>query len=146
MTDEKQSRYDRYFMDVAVRTAELSHAKKRKVGCVIVKDNRICSIGFNGQPEGFPNECEYTDENGDLKTYDTVIHAEANAIYWCAKTNIMTSDATAYVTLSPCKHCALALIQSGVRRVVYLEEYWNREKTGLDLLRDCGVKVEKLEQ
>lgn len=118
---------------------------KEKVGCVIVKDNRICSIGFNGQPSGFPNVCEYTDENGELKTYDTVIHAEASAIYWCAKTNTMTDGATAFITLSPCKQCALVLIQAGIKRVVYCEDYWNPNKDGLDLLRKSGIAVEKLD-
>ena len=141
----KQDRYDRYFMDVARRTAEMSYAVKKKVGCVITRDNHIIATGWNGQPSGFDNGCEYVDGNGDLKTLDTVIHAEANAMYWCAKTEIMTQGATAYVTLSPCKHCALGLIQSGIRRVVYGEMYWNEDKTGLDLLEKSGIELEKLE-
>jgi dCMP deaminase len=131
-------------MDIACRTAELSHAIKKKVGCVIARNGRIISIGFNGTPAGFDNTCEYTDENGELKTKDTVIHAEANALYWCARTEIITEGATCYVTLSPCKHCALGLIQSGVSRVVYEEEYWNNDKTGLELLKKAGVTVEKI--
>lgn len=140
----KQGRYDRYFMDIARRTAEMSYAEKRKVGCVIVRDNHIIAAGWNGQVAGMPNECEYADGNGELKTCDTVVHAEANALYWCAKTEIITEGATVYTTLSPCKHCSLGLIQSGVKRVVYAEEYWNPDKTGLDLLRKAGVKTEKL--
>lgn len=139
-----QIKLDQYFMDIARRTAELSHAIKKKVGCVIARDGRIISIGFNGTPAGFDNCCEYTDENGELKTKDTVIHAEANALYWCAKTEIITEDATCYVTLSPCKHCALGLIQSGISRVVYEEEYWNTDKTGLELLKKAGVVVEQI--
>lgn len=142
----KQAKYDRFFMDVAKRAAEMSYATKKKVGCVITRDNHIIASGWNGQPAGFPNSCEYVDQNGDLKTEDTVIHAEANALYWCAKTEIMTEGATAYITLSPCKHCALGLIQSGIKRVVYGEEYWNREKSGVRLLEDAGMKVERLEQ
>ena len=141
----KQDRYDRYFMDVARRTAEMSYAVKKKVGCVITRDNHIIATGWNGQPSGFDNGCEHVDGNGDLKTLDTVIHAEANAMYWCAKTEIMTQGATAYVTLSPCKHCALGLIQSGIRRVVYGEMYWNEDETGLDLLEKSGIEVKKLE-
>ena len=141
----KQDRYDRYFMDVARRTAEMSYAVKKKVGCVITRDNHIIATGWNGQPSGFDNRCEHVDGNGDLKKLDTVIHAEANAMYWCAKTEIMTQGATAYVTLSPCKHCALGLIQSGIRRVVYGEMYWNEDKTGLDLLEKSGIEVKKLE-
>lgn len=140
-----QRKYDRYFMDVAYLTSKLSYAEKKKVGCIIVKDNRICATGFNGQPSGLPNVCEYTSETGELKTYDTVIHAEANALYWCSKTNTTTEGATAYITLSPCKHCSLGLIQAGIRRVVYAEDYWNPNKDGIELLKLSGIKVEKLE-
>lgn len=143
---DKQERYDRYFMDVAKRSAEMSYAEKKKVGCVIVRDNHIIAAGWNGQPAHMGNVCEYTGEDGSLKTYDTVIHAEANALYWCAKTEIVTSGATAYITLSPCVHCALGLIQSGIRRVVYEEDYWNPGKDGLGLLRKAGVEIFKLEK
>ena len=146
MTESKQARYDQYFMDIAERTAAMSYAEKRKVGCVIVRDNHIIAAGWNGQPAHMDNCCEYRDENGELKTKDTVIHAEANALYWCAKTEIITDGATCYTTLSPCKHCALGLIQSGVKRVVYKELYWNGEKTGLDLLQQAGVLVEQIGQ
>ena len=131
-------------MDLARRTAEMSYAKKKKVGCVIVRDNHIIAAGWNGQPAHLDNNCEYIDENGDLKTLDTVIHAEANALYWCAKTEIITEGATVYITLSPCKHCALGLIQSGIKRVVYEEEYWNPDKTGIELLKKTGIEVEQL--
>ena len=141
----KQARYDRYFLDVAKRTAEMSYAVKKKVGCVVTRDNHIIAAGWNGQPAGLDNGCEYVDSNGDLKTKDTVIHAEANALYWCAKTEIMTEGATAYITLSPCKHCALGLIQSGIRRVVYSEDYWNPDKSGVSLLKDAGIEVERIE-
>ena len=146
MTESKQARYDRYFMDIAERTAAMSYAEKRKVGCVIVRDNHIIAEGWNGQPAHTDNCCEYRDENGELKTKDTVIHAEANALYWCARTEIITEGATCYTTLSPCKHCALGLIQSGIKRVVYKELYWNGEKTGLDLLQQAGVLVEQIGQ
>lgn len=141
---DKRERYDRYFMDLAERTAEMSYAEKRKVGCIITRDDHVIAAGWNGQPEFLPNKCEYVDENGHLVTYDTVIHAEANAIYWCAKTEILTEGSTVYITLSPCKHCALALIRSGIRRVVYKEEYWNPEKSGLPLLRQAGIEVNQL--
>ena len=146
MTESKQARYDRYFMDIAERTAAMSYAEKRKVGCVIVRDNHIIAAGWNGQPAHMDNCCEYRDENGELKTKDTVIHAEANALYWCARTEIITDGATCYTTLSPCKHCALGLIQSGIKRVVYKELYWNDEKTGLDLLRQADILVEQIGQ
>lgn len=145
MSAEKRLKYDRYFMDLARRTAEMSYAEKMKVGCVLVRDEHVIAAGWNGQPKEYhTNKCEYVNENGELKTYPSVIHAEANAIYWCAKTEIITEGATAYVTLSPCKHCALALIQSGIARVVYEEEYWNPDKTGIELLREAGVVVEQI--
>jgi dCMP deaminase len=140
----KQNRYDKYFMDIAERTSAMSYAEKKKVGCVIVRDNHIIAAGWNGTPSGTDNCCEYIDENGNLKTKDIVIHAEANALYWCAKTEIITQNATCYVTLSPCKNCALALLQSGITRVVYKELYENTDKTGLDLLKQAGIIVEQL--
>ena len=137
---------DLFYLKMAYLVSERSTCIRRHVGCVIVRDCRIISIGFNGTPAGFDNCCEYTDENGELKTKDTVIHAEANALYWCAKTEIITDGATCYTTLSPCKHCALGLIQSGIKRVVYKELYWNGEKTGLDLLTQAGITVERIDE
>lgn len=129
-------------MKVAQLTAELSYAKRKKVGSVLVKDNRIVSVGFNGTPAGFPNCCEDTLPDGSLVTKPTVVHAEANALFWCAKTEIITEGATMYLTLSPCSTCALGLIQSGIKRVVYLEAY--RDTSGIAVLEKAGVKVEQL--
>lgn len=139
-----QEKMDKYFMKVAQLTAELSYAVRKKVGAVLVKDNRIISIGYNGQPKNFPNECEDVMPDGSLVTKSTVVHAEANALFWCAKTEIETDGATLYLTLSPCATCALGLIQSGIKRVVYLEVY--RDTTGIDVLKRCGIEVEKLER
>lgn len=138
----KQERLDRYFMKVAQLTAKLSYAKRKKVGSVLVKDNRIVSVGFNGTPAGFPNCCEDTLPDGSLVTKSIVVHAEANALFWCAKTEIITEGATMYLTLSPCSTCALGLIQSGIKRVVYLEAY--RDTSGIAVLEKAGVKVEQL--
>jgi len=129
-------------MKVAQLTAELSYAKRKKVGAVLVKDNRIVSIGFNGQPKGWDNVCEDILPDGSLVTKSTVIHAEANALFWCAKTEIITEGATMYLTLSPCSTCALGLIQSGVKRVVYLEAY--RDTSGISVLEKAGIKVDQL--
>lgn len=137
-----QDKMDRYFMKVAQLTAELSHAKRKKVGAVLAKDNRIVSIGYNGQPAGWDNSCEDVLPDGSLVTKPTVIHAEANALFWCAKSEIITEGATMYLTLSPCATCALGLIQSGIKRVVYFEEY--RNKNGIDVLKKSGIKVDKL--
>lgn len=129
-------------MKVAQLTAKLSYAKRKKVGSVLVKDNRIVSVGFNGTPAGFPNCCEDTLPDGSLVTKSIVVHAEANALFWCAKTEIITEGATMYLTLSPCSTCALGLIQSGIKRVVYLEAY--RDTSGIAVLEKAGVKVEQL--
>ena len=95
-----QERMDIYFMKVAQLTAELSYAKRKKVGAVLVKDNRIISIGFNGTPKGVDNTCEDVMPNGSLVTKSIVIHAEANALFWCAKSDVATSGSTMYLTLS----------------------------------------------
>lgn len=139
-----QERMDRYFMKVAQLTAELSYATRKKVGSVLVKDNRIISIGFNGTPKGFPNACEDAMPDGSLKTKSIVVHAEANALFWCAKNSTVTEGATMYLTLSPCATCALGLIQSGIKRVVYSEKY--RDTAGIDVLIQAGIVVEQMEE
>lgn len=138
----KQDRLDKYFMDVAILTSQLSYAIRKKVGAVLTKDNRIISVGFNGTPKGFDNACEDVMPDSSLVTKNTVIHAESNAIFWCAKTNISTEGATIYLTLSPCSTCALGIIQSGIKRVVYLEEY--RNKSGIEILKKANIIVDKI--
>lgn len=134
---------DKYFMKVAQLTAELSYAIRKKVGAVLVKDNRIISIGFNGTPKGWDtNDCEDVMPDGSLVTKDIVVHAEANALFWCSKTEIITNGATMYLTLSPCATCALGLIQSGIKRVVFFEKY--RNTTGIEVLKKAGIKVEQI--
>ena len=106
---------------------------------MLVKDNMIISDGYNGTPSGFENVCE--DENGVTKPY--VLHAEANAITKIAKSGNSSKGATLYVTASPCIECAKLIIQAGISRVVYKDEY--RLTDGVDLLRQAGVEVEKLD-
>lgn len=143
----KQERLHKYFMQIAVLTAQNSYAKRSKVGAVMVRNGRIISIGWNGQPAGWPNECEVEtiSENNEkvLQTLPTVIHAEVNAIYWCAKSEIISDGATMYLTLSPCAHCALAMVQAGIKEVYYLEEY--HDASGLEILKKSGVKAKKIE-
>ena len=119
--------------------AENSYCKRRKVGALIVKDKMIISDGYNGTPSGFENVCE--DENGVTKPY--VLHAEANAITKVAKSGNSSEGATLYVTASPCIECSKLIIQSGIKRVVYRDEY--RLTDGVDLLRRAGVEVEKVD-
>ena len=136
---EKEKRFDRSYLEMAAVWARNSYCSRRKVGAILVKDRMIISDGYNGTPVGFENVCE--DENGVTKPY--VLHAEANAITKVAKSNNSSEGATLYVTASPCMECAKLIIQAGISRVVYGEEY--RITDGLDLLRRAGVKVEKFE-
>lgn len=144
--DAKHEKLNKYFMQIAKLTAENSYAKRSKVGAVMVRDGRIISIGWNGQPSGWDNACEeeVLDENGNrvLRTLPTVVHAEVNAIYWCSKSEIVSNEATMYLTLSPCAHCALAMIQAGIREVYYLEEY--HDKTGLEILKKSNIRVKQI--
>lgn len=134
----KQEQFDQRYMKMAMIWAENSYCKRRQVGAILVKDQMIISDGYNGTPSGFPNSCE--DDNNTSLPY--VLHAEANAITKVARSSNNSEGATLYVTASPCIECAKLIIQSGIRRVVYYEEY--RITDGIDLLRRAGVTVEKI--
>lgn len=139
----KQKRYDTLYMDLAIRISKMSHAERAKVGSVIVKDNNIISFGWNGTPAGFDNCCEFEDYVGHTYTKPEVIHSEMNAIAKLAKSGNSSKGATLYVTLAPCKTCSTTIIQAGIKRVVYLQDY---HSTGLDLLRRGRVEVTKFEE
>lgn len=132
----KQLMLDKRYLEMATIWASNSYCKRRKVGALLVKGKMIISDGYNGTPEGFENICE--DEDNLTKAY--VLHAEANAITKVAKSNNSSQDATLYVTSSPCMECSKLIIQSGIKRVVYSEEYSHTE--GLDLLRRAGIELE----
>ena len=127
-------------MDIATRWGQMSHARRKQVGCIIVKDGRIISDGYNGTPHGFDNECELHTRFG-WETKPEVLHAESNAITKLAKSTQSSEGATMYITLSPCFNCAKLIVQSGISRVVYLEEY--TETSGIELLSkaniDCSI-------
>ena len=133
--DKKQFELDSRYIRMAQIWAENSYCKRRQVGAIIVKDKMIISDGYNGTPAGFENICE--DDNGLTKSY--VLHAEANAITKIARSGNNSDGATLYVTSSPCIECAKLIIQSGIKRVVYSEEY--RLTDGIDLLRRAGIEV-----
>lgn len=126
-------------MEMAAIWAKNSYCKRRCVGALIVKDNMIISDGYNGTPSGFENVCE--DENGVTKPY--VLHAEANAISKIAKSGNSSHGATLYVTASPCIECSKLIIQAGINRVVYRDEY--RLNDGVELLRRAGIEVERVD-
>lgn len=133
---DKQSELDKRYLRMAAVWAESSYCKRRQVGALIVKDKMIISDGYNGTPSGFENVCE--DDNDITKPY--VIHAEANAITKVAASSNSSKGATIYVTTSPCIECAKLIIQSGIKRVVYSQQY--RISDGCDLLERAGIELE----
>lgn len=163
-----KTKYKVAHMKAAHLYAELSTAKRLKVGALVVKDDRIISIGYNGTPSGWDNDCEYKDymdprwllydmlEPGDeaewpevdstgrykLKTKPEVLHAEMNALMKLARSNESGLDASIFITHSPCMDCAKGIYQSGIKEVYYANEY--RDTAGIDFLQKCGVLVEKI--
>ena len=131
-------KFDHSYLEMAQIGAQNSYCKRRKVGALLVKDRMIISDGYNGTPSGFENICE---EDGVTKPY--VLHAEANAITKVAKSGNSSEGATLYVTASPCLECSKLIIQSGIKRVVYRDEY--RLTDGIDLLRRAGIEVERVD-
>ncbi len=132
---EKQEQFDRKYLQMAEIWAKNSYCKRRQVGALIVKERMIISDGYNGTPSGFENVCE--DENFKTKPY--VLHAEANAITKVAKSNNSSENATLYVTTSPCMECAKLIIQSGITRVVFDNDY--HDDNGIGLLERAGIEV-----
>jgi dCMP deaminase len=133
------------FMDTAGRFAQLSSAVRLKVGAVVVKDNRIISIGYNGMPSGWTNECEnivqHSDDTITTVTKDEVIHAEANAIIKLARDGESGNGASLFCTHAPCIHCAKLIHGAGIKTVYYRESY--RDTLGLDFLNKCNIEVKK---
>lgn len=132
---QKQSSLDRRYLRMARIWAENSYCRRRKVGALVVKEKMIISDGYNGTPSGFENICE--DDNNVTKPY--VLHAEANAITKLARSSNNSDGATLYVTASPCIECSKLIIQAGIKRVVYDEQY--RLDDGIKLLRRAGIEV-----
>lgn len=139
LESKKRKKYDTKYLEMAKIWSDLSHAKRTKVGAILVKDNTIIADGYNGTPQGFENECE--DEQNTTKWY--VLHAEANAILKVARSTQSSENSTLYVTLSPCKECAKLIVQAGITKVVYISEY--RDRTGIDFLEKVGINCEKMD-
>ena len=139
------------YMDVAERFAQLSSAKRLNVGAIVVKDDRIISIGYNGMPSGWDNCCEeevlfdYGNRTGDakyeLKTKPEVLHAESNAIAKLARSSESGEGATIFITHAPCMECAKLIYQTGISSVYYRDDY--RSSTGIEFLRTSGIEVLK---
>ena len=134
--NENQKNLDRRYLRMSRIWAENSYCQRRKVGALVVKDKMIISDGYNGTPSGFENVCE--DENNVTKPY--VLHAEANAITKLARSSNNSDGSTLYVTASPCIECAKLIIQAGIKRVVYGEQY--RLDDGIRLLERAGIEVQ----
>lgn len=134
-----KEKFKQAYMRTAQTFAELSSAQRLKVGAIVVKDDRIISIGYNGMPAGWSNVCEDVSEDGTLKTKPEVLHAESNAIAKLAKSNESGDGASLFVTHSPCLECAKLIYQTGIRRVFYGKEY--RDNAGLTFLQASGVEL-----
>ena len=134
MPQDKQYALDLRYLRMARIWAENSYCKRRQVGALVVKDKMIISDGYNGTPSGFENICE---ENNVTKPY--VLHAEANAITKLARSSNNSDGATLYVTAAPCIECSKLIIQAGIKRVIYAEQY--RLNDGIDLLRRANIEV-----
>jgi dCMP deaminase len=135
MEADKQLRYDKAYLKMAKEWAKLSHCQRKQVGAILVRDGMIISDGYNGTPSGFPNMCE----NDEGETHWYVLHAEANAILKVARSTNNAAGSTLYITLSPCKECCKLILQSGIRRMVYIDEY--KDRTGIDFLMKAGLEV-----
>ena len=140
-----KTKFINYFMDIARRTAELSSARRLQVGAIVVKDDRIVSIGYNGMPAGWDNNCEieehYEDGSRTLTTRPEVLHAESNAIAKLARGHNSGEGASIFVTHSPCLECAKLIYQSGISQVYYRLDY--RDANGVAFLQRSGIEVTK---
>ena len=132
------TKFDIAYLKMALEWAKLSYCKRKQVGALIVKDRMIISDGYNGTPSGFENQCE--DEEG--KTHWYVLHAEANAILKLAASTQSAKGATLYITLSPCKECSKLILQPGISRLVYIDEYSDNE--GISFLKGHNIEIVKI--
>lgn len=135
------------YMKVAETFAELSTATRLHVGAIVVKDDRIISIGYNGMPSGWDNVCEidmYDDAEQWVgnKTKPEVLHAETNAIAKLAKSNESGMGATMFITHAPCLDCAKLIYQSGINHVLYRNSY--RSYDGINFLTNCNIEVKQI--
>jgi len=166
-----KDKFKKAFMDCAERFAQLSSAKRAQVGCIIVKDDRIISIGYNGMPSGWTNECEVTQtlndvphmrteyiaqgyimhQGGDSITWSKtstkpeVLHAEANAIAKVAQSPESCKDAELFCTHMPCIECAKLIHQSGIKKIYFKINYQAAKGSGFDFLDKSGIELEKVD-
>ena len=132
--------FDFMYLDIAERISDISHAKRRKVACLIVKHDNIISYGYNGTLRGRNNACE----DADGETKEEVAHAETNALMKALTSGMPVAGATMYMTFSPCLPCAKLIAQSLISRVVYIDEYSNKD--GIIFLKEMSITVNKSEE
>jgi dCMP deaminase len=132
------NKFDKAYLKMAQEWAKLSYCKRKQVGALIVKDRMIISDGYNGTPSGFENCCE----NEEGRTHWYVLHAEANAILKLAASTQSAKGATLYLTLSPCKECSKLILQAGIARLVYINEY--SDDDGISFLRNHNIEIEQI--
>jgi dCMP deaminase len=142
-----KEKFIKLYMTIAQTVAGMSHARRLTVGAIIVKDDRVISMGYNGMPAGWDNNCEdviqHSDNTISLKTKPEVLHAESNAIAKLARSTESGEGADIFITHSPCIDCAKLIYQSGIRRVWFGKNYRNAD--GVDFLKKSGVEVNQLE-
>lgn len=149
MADQKS--LDETYMGTAILHSKLSKARRAQVGAILVTKQGVTLTGYNGTAVGRPNECEVLVKTSVphlfedmLVTKSEVIHAELNCIMKAAREGVSCVDATVYVTLAPCVQCAAMMLQAGVKRVVYLQQY--RDDSGVKLLQESNVVVQLYDQ
>ena len=147
-------KFQKLYNNIAHEVAKMSHARRLQVGAVIVKDDRVISMGYNGMPAGWENNCESEETEfnlvtktrtgtGKLTTRPEVLHAESNAIAKLAKSNDSGLGADLFITHAPCMECSKLIFQSGISRVYYSQDY--RDDSGIKFLKQSGVEVIKHE-
>ena len=163
-----KAKFVKAHMKAASVYAELSTAKRLQVGCVIVKDNTIIGIGYNGMPSGWDNNCEEVEyilkeecqETGKFMVYNgftetvhgwsrlkskpEVLHAESNTIAKVSRSTNSSDGATMFITHAPCLECAKMIYQSGIKEVYYKNTY--RSDSGINFLKKCEIKVIQCEE
>lgn len=138
----KEKKYNDLYMDIAIRISHMSFAKRLKVGALCVKNGQIISMGWNGTPSGFDNNCEDEDKDGILTTKPEVVHAEQNLLMKLAKSTESAEGASMYITHSPCYDCSKAIIQSGIKKVYFKTPY--RNENPINLLNQANVEVHQI--
>ena len=139
-------KFQKLYITIANTVATMSTARRLQVGAIVVKDDRVISMGYNGMPSGWDNNCEDTVQHSDdtvtLKTKSEVLHAETNAIAKLARSNESGLASDMFITHSPCLDCAKLIYQSGIKRVWFSNHY--RDNSGIEFLKKSGVEVEQV--